>query len=393
LTSTDYRKQIHGLHRLPQPALWLILVASCVGCRPTEENNLNVEPKVALAKSRIVAQGQILPAAGIVQLSAAPGDVVQTVHVSVGQSVEKGERLLTMRSEDVTQAQLKTLLKRREAAVSELENTILQARQRVAAAELKIAQIDALKQSLVRKSNLLQLAEQQVRASEQILDKLKSISQDAMTSEFVGQLEIDRQRIAVGEAELSYRQQVEAQRQAVEDLDWSSKAADEEKLLADQMLAAVEASQAIEVLDLEIEALQEKARAAQIVAPVEGVVLAINASAGEASIQMPLVEMADIENLVCEVEVNDMDAAFVEPGQVASISSGAFGDQLITGRVSAKFNLVGRPQLRPLNPLARADYRTVTAIIELDDACVAAARDWLQLQVDVEIKTNSETAP
>ncbi|MEO8269930.1 MAG: hypothetical protein ABI557_09425, partial [Aureliella sp.] len=65
----------------------------------------------------------------------------------------------------------------------------------------------------------------------------------------------------------------------------------------------------------------------------------------------------------------------------------------LKGQVAKKFRLVGRPQLRSLNPLARADYRTVTAIVDLDTPSIEIAKNWVQLQVEVEIQTATSTAP
>jgi hypothetical protein len=127
------------------------------------------------------------------------------------------------------------------------------------------------------------------------------------------------------------------------------------------------------------------------VAPRAGVVLAINAAEGESILHQPLIEMADDSELVCEVEVNELDAPRVAVGQTAEIRSRAFANPL-HGAVAQKYQLVGRPQLRPLDPLARADYRAVTAVIELDQESIARARDWLQLQVDVEIQVTADPA-
>jgi hypothetical protein len=95
--------------------------------------------------------------------------------------------------------------------------------------------------------------------------------------------------------------------------------------------------------------------------------------------------MTNLEKLVCEAEINEMDAALVQPGQSATISSRAFGEQTLKGTVQHKYRLVGRPQLKPLDPLARVDFRTVTATIVLDEQSVAMAREWLQLQVEITI--------
>ena len=101
--------------------------------------------------------------------------------------------------------------------------------------------------------------------------------------------------------------------------------------------------------------------------------------------------MADLSALVCEIEVNEMDAPEIMAGQAATISSRALGEQSLKGQVAKKFKLVGRPQLRSLNPLARADYRTVTALVDLDAASTEIAQNWVQLQVEVEIQTSTST--
>lgn len=336
-------------------------------------------------KSKVIAQGQILPAAGIVQLSTTPGDVVEEVLVQVGDTVQAGDLLMKMRSEQVRVAQLATLRKRQEEAVRERDNGIASAKQQLQAVQMKLDHLSAQQAALKRRSDLLALAQQQVDASRDVLNRLESISSNAATSEFVGQLEIARQRIAVGEAELNYRQQAEALKQAEEDLNWARKATLEEHAAAQMVLSAAEDSQALEVLDLEIKALEKQAEAARLVAPADGVVLAINAAPGEASIQLPLIELADISRLVCEVEINEMDAALVQEGQSATIRSRALGPTELHGTVTQKFKLVGRPQLRALDPLARSDFRTVTAVIELAPESVQVAQDWLQLQVEVEI--------
>ncbi|MCA9132176.1 MAG: efflux RND transporter periplasmic adaptor subunit [Planctomycetales bacterium] len=342
----------------------------------------------SLARDKVYAQGQILPAAGFIQLSAAPGDIVEQVHVMVGESVQQGQLLLSMRSGTLLAEQLAPLRMRREEAARQQDVTVNRARQQRDAAQLQLDQRQAQQAALARRERLLELAQQQVLATQRVLQQLEAISSNAATREFVGQLEIERQKIAVSEAELNYRQQAEAQQQAADELQWAQRAAESELAAAELLLASSQASQAVSVLDLEIQALEKQAAAASVVAPTAGVILALNVQAGEASGPRPLLEMADLQALVCEVEINEMDAALVQPGQPATLRSQAWGEQELSGRVEKKFKLVGRPQLRPLDPLARADYRTVTAVITLDASSVPAAQEWLQLQVQVEIDTD-----
>lgn len=335
-----------------------------------------------------MAQGQILPAGGIVQLSAPPGDVVTSIAVSVGQQVEPGQLLLSLQSGQVAEARLKTLHKRREQAVRERNQAVASAQQQLSSADLQLEQLKSQQAAAQRSTDLLALAKQQVESSEKVLKKLQAIAANAATSEFVGALEIDRQRIQLAEAELNYRRQAESQQQSEDDLTWGLQAAEQQRQSASDLLAAAESSQAIEILDLEVAALESQTAMTRLTAPTSGMILAINVAPGEATLAGPLIEMADLSALVCEIEINAMDAPAVQSGQTATITSRALGEQTLHGTVTKKFSLVGRPQLRSLDPLAKADYRTVTASIKLDAASTEIAKDWLQLQVEARIDTD-----
>jgi hypothetical protein len=168
-------------------------------------------------------------------------------------------------------------------------------------------------------------------------------------------------------------------------------AAKSELLAAEDHLASLEDWDPSRIFDRQLSAFDVEDEAARIVAPRAGVVLAINAAEGESVLHQPLIEMADDSELVCEVEVNELDAPRVAVGQSAEIRSRAFSKPLY-GSVIRKYQLVGRPQLRALDPLARVDYRAITAVIELDQESTARAQDWLQLQVDVEIQVTGVAA-
>lgn len=372
-------------------ALVLSTVLVSGGCSgPTANPTSATTPQVA-SPQRIIAQGQILPAGGIVKLSATPGDIVSHIGVAVGDHVQAGQTLLTMQSRQVADAKLRTLHKRREDASRQRDQAIAAARQQLSAAELKLEQLKSKQAAAQRTAELLDLAKQQVDASKKVFQKLLDISANPATHEFVGELEIDRQRIQVGQAELDYARQAEAQKQTGEELMWSLQAVEQERQACSKQLAAAESSQTLEILDLEIATVVEQSATTRLQAPIDGVILAINVSTGESSLAGPQIEMADLNALVCEIEVNEMDAPAVVAGQAATITSRALGEQVLKGRVAKKFKLVGRPQLRSLNPLARADYRTVTATVNLDAPSTEIAKDWLQLQVEVEILTATST--
>lgn len=375
--------------------LLLVGLLLSTGCSKPTATPPSPASDAASAPRRVLAQGQILPAGGIVQLSAPPGDVITDIAISVGDQVKPGQLLLTLRSGQVAEARLKTLHKRREQAVKERDQAIASAQQQLASANLRLEQLKSQQAAIKRTTDLLDLAKQQVESSEKVLKKLQAIAANAVTSEFVGGLEIDRQRMQLAEAQLNYRRQAEAQQQSQDELTWGLQAAEQQQRSASELLAAAESSQAIEIVDLEIAALVEQTASTRLVAPTAGTILAINVAPGEATLAGPLIEMADLSSLVCEIEINAMDAPVVQPGQSATMTSRALGEQTLQGTVTKKFSLIGRPQLRSLDPLAKADYRTVTATVKLDPASTEIAKDWLQLQVEVRIDIGSDsgTAP
>jgi HlyD family secretion protein len=340
---------------------------------------------------KVIAQGQLLPAGGFIHLSTQPGDVAADIKVSVGERVDAGQCLVVMRSKQVLEAQKETLQRQRTAAERERENAIAMAERQANAAALRKRQAVAQQKSLERQSELLKLAESQVEASQLILSQLETISNDRLTSEFVGSLEIDRQRLATDEARLSFKQRQEAQLQVEENLAWATEAADAELESALAILKSANDAEALKIIDLQIAALDLQDAASEIVAPEPGIILAVNVTKGESSSPLPIIEMANTAQIVCEVEINEMDASLVQAGQVAIIRSRAFEKPLL-GEVEKKYPLVGRPQLRSLDPLARVDYRAVTAIIRLDSASTKMAQDWLQLQVEVEIQVDVDAA-
>ncbi|MCA9126761.1 MAG: efflux RND transporter periplasmic adaptor subunit [Planctomycetales bacterium] len=361
-----------------------LVVVAFAGCRTKEADSR--EEVSATHESHVIAQGQILPGKGFLRLAAAPGDVVEQVLVNVGDEVVAGQTLLVMQSEAVRNLQRETLVQRQTEAQLQQDYAIRRAEQQVRASEMKLARLDAQRTGLKRQEEILHLARQQVDAAGRVLSQLESIAADDVTSEFVGKIEIDRQRVTVGEAGLQYEQKAEAHRQAVEDLDWAHRAAIEEQVAAQEALESAQQSQALKIIELELATLDKQVEASKVTAPTAGQIVAVNASVGEAVSHLPLVEMADTSDLVCEVEINEMDAALVKEGQKADIISRAFSGDTITGTVRHKYKLVGRPQLRQLDPLARADYRTVTAVIAIDKEHIQRVQDWLQLHVEVEIK-------
>lgn len=368
----------------------LIITLGVVGCNP-KPSKQSVSAPPATRPARIIAQGQILPAGGLIRLAATPGDIVDQIHVAIGDEVTAGQPLMTMRSFKLNEARAQALQTRFEDARQQQESAIEQARLRVATAEVKREQVAAKAKALGRQEEILKVAEKQVTEAEKILERLNSVAKDPLTSDFVGLLQIEQQSIAVGEAQLKYRQQAESLQQAKEAVEFGSTAADQEWQAAKLALEVAENSRGVATIESEMRALEIQRESATVVAPQAAVVVAINTREGEAAAQFPLIELADVARIICEAEVVETDAALVAPNQAVKITSPALPKEL-NGQVLRRRQLVGRPQLAVADPLARADYRTVTVEIDIDPADVSIASKWLQLQVNVEIEIASGKA-
>ncbi|MCA9190504.1 MAG: HlyD family efflux transporter periplasmic adaptor subunit [Planctomycetales bacterium] len=364
----------------------LLLAFFICGCTKTQSPpHTLLQTGSDMLPASIVAQGQILPAGGVIQISAVPGDTVEQIFVKSGDTVLQGQKLVEMRSEKVRLLQRQALEARMAEAAVQREQAIAQAQAQQAAAEIQVQQVELKRQALAEQKELLQLAEEQMLAAREILNRLRTIHSDPQTAEFMGDLEIQRQTIAVRESEIEYRRLQQSSHQMEIELQSADVAANLELSSAIRMLQFADQSRALDVLDAELKVVDEQIAAATLVSPINGTVVGVNATEGEASLQLPLIELAQTSQMVCEAEVYQTDAAYIRVGQKATLHSPVFETPL-KGTVQSRGPLVGHPQLKPPNPLARSDYRVLNVVIQIEPQFAASAADWLQLQVDVEIE-------
>ncbi len=392
MSTNAARSETNGQVSRFLPACLLGGIAVLVGCRRDDSEafqNQATRPQ----KSVVIAQGLLLPKGGTSKLVANPEDIVHEVRVQAGDNtVDAGDELVVMRSTVVRQAQLATLHKQQEEAKREYDATVEAASLKSNAAELKLQQTNSQRKALARQEKILELAKAQVEAAKSVLEQMHSIATNTDTREFIGQIEIDRQRVSVGEAELAYQQQLAAHQKAQDDLGWAIRGAEQEFRAAQSAEKRIAESAAVEILALEIAALEQQIEASRVIAPISGTILSVNAKAGEATGGMPIIEMGDVSQMVCEVEIDELDAGLIEPGQAVTIRSRAFGQTHLAGSVREVFSLIGRPQLRPLDPVARVDFRAVTAVVDLDASSAKKAAEWIQLQVVAEIQIKPASA-
>ncbi len=324
-----------------------------------------------------------MPADGIVKLFITPGDVVNQLNVKAGSPIKKGDMLVVMRSAVSIQSKRATLVEQRKNAIRERDNAVKQAELKLSAAQLKLTQAKAQKQSVERQAALINDATKQVALSDGILKRLSSIAADDLTREFVGQLEIDRQSVSVGEAQMKLAQQRTTHQQAEVDVRLAEEAAQAEVAAAETLLAMAKAAEPEAAFDAQLNALAVEEGRSVLISPIDGVVLAVHAAEGGSVVQSPILELANAASVVAELEVNAAQAKWVEVGQKVTITSASLKSPL-TGKVADKSLMVGQPRLRSVDPLAAVDYRTLSVIVALDNP--EQASQWLQLQVEANIE-------
>jgi HlyD family secretion protein len=333
-----------------------------------------------------------MPAQGIIKLYTTPGDVVTELSdkAKVWTEVVEGDQLAVMRSEKTFKSQLKALSEQKNSAIREWQNAITQAQLKLSAAQMRVQQVESQKQGLVRQTSLIEDAEKQITKSENILRRLSDIAADSLTREFVGQLEVDRQRLTIDEARSKVAQQRNTREQAVIDLELAAKIAIAEVNAAQEMVEMAQDADPSKAFDAQIAALQAEEGRAVLRAPIDGVILAVHTTKGGSVVQTPLIELANLDAVVCELEVNTTQAQWIKAEQKVTIKSDSL-PEVLTGSVKEISPVAGKPRLRSLDPLAAVDYRTLSVIVTLDKPELASR--WLQLQVEAEIDLSNASRP
>lgn len=127
---------------------------------------------------------------------------------------------------------------------------------------------------------------------------------------------------------------------------------------------------------------------AQVVAPIDGVVLDVHVRAGEKPPSDGILMMGDTEVMMAEVEIYQDRISMVAVGQPVELVAEAI-QRTLSGRVVSIGLTVGRQSLLSDETAANTDARVVTVLVELDaESSVIAAR-YTNLEVIARIDTRA----
>ena len=340
---------------------------------------------------RVVAQGKLVPASGIFNVIAPPGQQIEQVLVKENEIVKANEtRLAVLAGEEILELQTELVDAQSADGERELDQKILLAQSNLLAAKGAVRTAE-LQLDQARQSVDLSVAEKQIAAADGKINRLQGLAGDPETMLYVSQSAVSDQQLKIdqsrAELDAMKRKQAAAKQAAELGLDVAKQS----------MEAAEKALKSLTELKSENKTLQltqaiakDRREKAKILAPVDGTILKVFIKEGEAMTTSPLMQIADLSEMECVAEVVDRLVTRVAQGQRVTLTSPALPREL-KGTVTSIGKFVGNSTMSVPSPLALVDRKTVDVRIKLDAADSELASQLVNLQVDVEIETGSSS--
>jgi HlyD family secretion protein len=337
--------------------------------------------------------GWLEPVGGFIDINGIPGDRLDKLLVSDDASVTKGQLLAQLESRalkqlqfDASEAQLQEAVARREAEIQLADSRILTARLGVEKTKLQEAEAESLREKIAFLEDNLALAQKDYDRMRALKDKPQA---PELADEIVSEQELDRQHLLVHHAqtELAATKAELKRLRATQDL--ATRAAQADLKAAQASKEAAIAAVPVKSLVQKLEMARFELSMAEVKSPCDGRVMKTFMRAGETISQKPILRMANLDRMVALAEVYEVDVKQVHVGQMATIRSKAFhapkDAKGLRGKVVQIGRIVNTPELKSLNPFAKADRHVIPIRIEIDPDDSAEAAQFVDLQVDVEL--------
>lgn len=357
------------------------MIHSFMQVSPPDRSGETAPPRT----ERVTALGTLEPRVGPVLVgSPLAGTRIETVLVREGQVVTKGTSLIRLDRQAI-EKEYQVATQQRAEALERQASELKLSEQRIKTAQQAV---DQLKQTrdpeLKAQRGRFELTEIKVKQAEKDLQRLTALREgpDPLAS---GQ-QVDQQQLLVDVAKSDRDAAKVALQQLELSLDFQAQKADAELTAAKESKAIAESKAAIELLDRRLELAALKLDETEVKAPADGTVLRLSANPGELVTTQPLVQLADLTDMVCSVEVDvadlqrlglpqhgEPDAKQATPK--STLSCRAFGgNTLHGGAILSVRNVAGSAMLRPIDPRKTID-RSVALVTMAIDA--EKAREWI----------------
>jgi len=339
-------------------------------------------PGAALAAGAdtVTALGRLEPETEVVEINVTQGSRIERVLVKEGQKVASGAPLAFVDGHGEMEAARDLAAKQLEEAERRYGVETAHGEAAVTAARLKVRQAEEGTRKMVEGQEAIVRGSKAARDKAQLdLDRAVRLRKDGVVS--VSDLD---------GASLAERQAAERFTDEEANLARVRTNFDLELQMARADLRSAETGLSQAQLALQIGSMRESLKLAEarlertvVRAPFAGEILKILTHSGESVGKYPLLKMGDTAAMFVVAEVYETDAGLVRPGQRATVTSKAFPNDTLGGRVERISSIIHKKDVLSVDPTTDADARVLEARIRLDDSRVAAR--FNQLQVDVAI--------
>jgi HlyD family secretion protein len=336
------------------------------------------------AADTVVARGRIQPRNGILSLGVPTPDRIRQLKVKEGDRVEKDAPLVVLDSEVMRGLEWESAKIQRQQAKARLEAITANGEAQIHVEELRRDQID-------------KLAPIEIKALRSKIDFLKVQEENAVANykhmeaagDTIAAQDKEKQKLAGRQVNSEYIATESQLTKLTTSNALNLRLADAQLLAARAELKQSQSAISLDLLDTQIKEAKERLNETQIHAPTKGKILRLFVHEGELVHGGPILQMADVENMIVLAEVYETDINRVKEKQKATITSRIFqkGKNELTGRVFWIASSVGKAQTTPLDPRAAVDNRIVEVKIALDKPGDAA--HLIDHQVTVAIDTTS----
>lgn len=331
-----------------------------------------------------VALGRLEPAGKVIDLSALPGDRLDSLAVEENADVRKNDPLAYLDSRTLRELEFQAFRSQRLEAETRRVAEEKVADARIAAAKAALNQAKSYESDLKVEEGKVAVLRMNLAMARATQRRLKELT----PTDIVSPQDREEQDLAVAKAEA----EVKAAEMALEKGRHAGKLA---VAAAEADLEAALAGKKQALSTIAVESLKKREELAQaqwdrtiIRAPCDGTVLKVFVRPGEAIGPTPILQLADRRLMVALAEVYEADVKRIRLGQKAKVVSKAFPSPYdeagLSGTVSRIGKTIVRPELRSLDPLAQADRHVIEVRVDLDPPGSKVAAEFIHLQVEVQ---------
>jgi len=360
--------------------------------KPKQESNARAETGSgsAAAGGGIEALGRVQPTKGTISVFGVPGDRIVELKVGLGSDVTAGQQLAVLSGDHERELGLGALRAQQKEAEALKASIVLSkaAKLEDVSAEWSQGKAKAAGELAGLKAKIKIIELQQSRA-EMELARLKSIK--------AGNVDVSAQDLL--QANTLVNQATEELRAANEQVDLADKQlkAAEQATEAKKKLIEAETARALaqvpaDSLAANIKAMEQKVASGSLKAPVAGRVVKLGGETGDTLTTMPVMQIADTEQISIVAEVYETRVAELRewlvknPGGTLSAEIDARvlgGGTKLVGTVTAEqiAPMIARNSVFPLGPREDTDRRVVEVEIRMDKEASKVLSGYLGLQV------------